>query len=96
MRRLRALRGLILDFLKGVYPTMVLELDVIGVFYQDYRDKYIRQALAYLVDKGYVERLEKPHPVHRYERQVLYKLTAKGVDLMEGTIRDDGVLLEER
>ncbi|RKY65258.1 MAG: hypothetical protein DRQ02_10455 [Candidatus Latescibacterota bacterium] len=95
MKSFRALRGLILDFLKSVYPTMVLELDIIGVFYQDYRDKHIRQALAYLVDKGYVEKIKKLHPVHRYEKQVFYRLTAKGIDIYEGTIRDEGVLLED-
>jgi len=95
MRRFKVLRGLILDFLKSVYPALVLELDIIGVFYQDYRDKDIKQALAYLVDKGYVEEQQKPHPVRRYEKQFFYKLTAKGIDLYEGTIRDEGMLLED-
>lgn len=94
--RYSSLRGMILEFLCRVYPSMVLEIDVISVFYRDYRDTHIRKALAYLVDKGYAERIEREHPIRRFERQVFYKATPSGIDLVEGTIRDDGVLIEDR
>ena len=92
---MKALRGAILDFLKRIYPLEIEELDVISVFYQYYKDKEIRQALAYLVDKGYVERKEKRHPVYKRKRLIFYKATAKGIDLMEGTVSDDGIILPE-
>jgi hypothetical protein len=87
---------MMLEFLNKVYPSMVLELDVIGVFYRDYRDSHIRKTLSYLVDKGYVEAIKKPHPVRRYEENVFYKITPKGIDLLDGTENDNGILLEER
>jgi DNA-binding PadR family transcriptional regulator len=87
---------MMLEFLNRVYPSMVIELDIIGVFYRDYRDSNIRKALSYLVDKGYVEAIKKPHPVRRYDEQVLYKITPKGIDLLDGTENDNGILLEDR
>ena len=92
---MKALRGSILDFLKKVYPREVEELNIIGVFYQYYKDKEIRQALAYLADKGYIERIERKHPVYRRRKLVFYKATARGIDLLEGTISDDGIILPE-
>ena len=92
---MKELRGFILDFLRKVYPQEVEELNVVGTFYQYYRDRDIRQALAYLVDKGYIERREKRHPVYRRKKLVFYKATAKGIDLLEGTISDDGIILPE-
>jgi len=92
---MKALRGAILDFLRKVYPSEVEELNIIGVFYQYYKDKDIRQALAYLTDKGYIERKERKHPVYRRKKLVFYKATAKGIDLLEGTISDDGIILPE-
>ncbi len=88
------LRGNILEFLLKVYPHMVLELDVIKVFYQYHRDKDIRQALAFLIDSNYVEKTEKPHPVRRFEMQTFYKLTRDGVLIADGTKRDDSVMME--
>ena len=92
---MKELRGFILDFLRKVYPREVEELGVIASFYQYYRDREIRQALAYLVDKGYIERIERRHPVYRRRKLVFYKATAKGIDLAEGTIADSGIILPE-
>lgn len=94
--RYSSLRGMILEFLCKVYPNLVLEIDIISVFYRDFRDVHIRKAIAYLVDKGYAERIEREHPVRRFERQVFYKATPAGIDLLEGIIRDDAVLIEEK
>ena len=88
------LRGNIIEFLYKVYPAMVLELDLVSIFYQHHRDTDIRKSLAYLVDCEYVEKHEKPHPVRRFEKQVFYKLTAEGVQVAECIKRDDTVLLE--
>lgn len=92
---MKALRGQILDFLKRIYPREIEELGVISVFYQYYTDRDIRQALQYLADKGYVELREVPHPFHRRKKVRLYRITAHGIDLIEGTIHDEGVILEE-
>ncbi|MBI3584211.1 MAG: hypothetical protein HY096_09740 [Nitrospinae bacterium] len=93
---LKSLRGMILEFLNKIYPNMVVEFDIIGVFYRDYRDKYILKALSYLTDKGYVEAIKRSHPVRRYEEQVFYKITPKGIDLLDGTENDNGILLEDK
>ena len=92
---MKALRGQILDFLKRIYPREIEELGVISVFYQYHTDKDIRQSLQYLADKGYVEKREVPHPYHRRKKVHLYRITAKGIDLIEGTIHDEGILFEE-
>lgn len=91
----KTLRGMVLDFLRHVYPRPVMDLDIIGALYQDYRDTEIRDALAYLADKGYLERSEKEHPVRRYRKVITYRLTAAGVDLLEGDLDDRCVLVLE-
>jgi len=96
MMKYASLRGMILEFLHKVYPNMVLELDIVSVFYRDYKDTAIRKSIAYLVDKGYVERIEKEHPIKRYDRQVFYRLTPKGIDLLEGTIKDEAIAIDDR
>ena len=92
---MKALRGQILDFLQRIYPREIEELGVISVFYQYHTDKAIKQSLQYLADKGYVEINEVPHPYHRRKKVRLYRITATGIDLLEGTIHDDGVIFEE-
>ena len=92
---MKALRGQILDFLRRIYPREIEELGVISVFYQYYTDKDIKQSLQYLADKGYVEIKEVPHPYRRRKKVKLYRITATGIDLLEGTIHDDGIVLEE-
>jgi len=89
-----ALRGMIIEFLYCIYPSIVMELDIISIFYQYHRDDDIRKSLAFLVDKGYVHMDEKPHPVRRFEKQHFYKLTADGVQIAECTKRDNSVIPE--
>ncbi len=91
----KSLRGLILDFLKRIYPREIEELEVIAVFYQYHRDTEIRQALAYLVDKGYVEAKKVAIPYDKRRYRTLYKITPKGIDLIEGEIVDDTVVPPE-
>lgn len=90
----QTLRGNIVELLYRIYPDMILELDIISIFYQYYRDKDVYKSLAYLVDRGYIEKIEKPHPIRRFEKLIFYKLTADGVQIAECTKRDDSVLVE--
>lgn len=92
---MKALRGLLLDFLKRIYPKDIEELAIISVFYQYYQDKEIKQALHYLVDKGYVEKKEMKHPYNKRKTVHFYRLTAQGIDLLENTIQDEGIMLPE-
>lgn len=91
----RGLRWQILDFLYRIYPRDIEELSIVGVFYQYWTDKAIKQSLAYLVDSGYVEQKFSQHPYRKSEKIAFYKLTKKGVDLVEGFISDPAIAYEE-
>ncbi len=92
---MKHLRGQILDFLKRIYPRDIEEIGIISVFYEYHRDKDIRQSLQYLVDKGYVEKRVVKHPYRKRQKVAFYKITANGIDLLEGTVEDAGVVLED-
>lgn len=87
------LRYEILDFLNRIYPRAVEEIEIISVFYRTYRAKEIKRQLYYLVDKGYIEADEVEIPYIYYEKKKLFKITPKGIDLIEGRIRDDSIPL---
>jgi DNA-binding PadR family transcriptional regulator len=91
----KALRGYILDFLKRIYPAEVEELNVIATFYEYWTEQQIKRALAYLVDKGYIEKTERKHPVLPRRKLHFYRLTAKGIDLLERTVEDNGIITPE-
>ena len=63
--------------------------------HQYYSDDDIRKSLQYLVDKGYVEKIELEHPFKPFKVIKYYKLTAKGIDVSEGTIKDAGITFIE-
>lgn len=85
------LRYEILDYLNRIYPRAVEEIEIISVFYRTYRAKEIRRQLYYLVDKGYVEFHEIEVPYMYYEKKRLFKITPKGIDLLDRKIFDDTV-----
>jgi len=89
----KTLRGILLDFLKQIYPKEIELIGIYGVFYERYTVDEINKALGYLVDKGYVQEKIIPNPYRRYKCIKVYKLTARGLDLLEGTIQDPGVFL---
>jgi DNA-binding PadR family transcriptional regulator len=93
--REKLLRGLILDFLNRIYPRDIEKLGVIEAFYKEFKPKDIEKALEYLKDKGYVEEREMEHPVRRFEMIRLYKITPRGIDLIEGTLCDNGIAFWE-
>ncbi len=91
----KVLRGLIMDILRHIYPEYMMELDIIGMLYQNYRDREIRESLAYLVDRGYIEKSLRPHPFKIRDKIVLYRLTDRGLDVLEGDIKDKCILVPE-
>ena len=89
------LRGKILALLKKIYPDGVDEITVISILYQYHRSEDIQASLEYLVDKGYVERKQQPHPFMEHNYVRWYKLKPNGVDLLEGNSDPDpGVLIQ--
>jgi hypothetical protein len=93
---LKALRGEILDFLYRIEPRSIEEIEIIGVFYQYHRDYEIKKALNYLVGRGYVKMEEAPYPYKQFEKKRLYGIAPDGVDILELTKRDDGIIVPER
>jgi hypothetical protein len=90
------LRGKLLELLKRVYPNGVDEKTVISILYQYHKTEDIAASLEYLVDKQYAERKQFPHPYLEQEKLQWYKLTASGIDLLEGNIPDDPGILVPR
>jgi len=93
--RLFVLRGEILDYLRLIGDRTVDELEIIHVFYQEYRDTHIKDALFYLSDKGYIDKKEISLNNHRYKKKTTYRITAKGIDLLDGFINDTGVAIPD-
>jgi DNA-binding PadR family transcriptional regulator len=93
--RTKFLRGLILDFLHRIYPREIEKVGIIEAFYKDWKPKEIERALGYLRDKGYVEEKKIPHPVRKFERILIYRLTPNGIDVLERTVEDSGIAFWE-
>lgn len=89
------LRYEILDYLNRIYPRSVEEIEIISVFYRTYKAKEIKKQLYYLVDKGYVEMSEIEIPYLSYEKKRLFKITPKGIDLLDGQIFDAAIPIPE-
>ena len=87
----KRLRGQVLRTLTLFYPSKV---DVSGVKSALLTrgmviSADISKVLHYLQDKGYIKTSESK--ISEFEDSDLIELTAKGVDLIEGTIDDPGV-----
>ena len=93
--RTKLLRGLILDFLHRIYPHNMEKIAIIETFYKDWKPKQIEKSLGYLRDKGYVEEIMFPHPVKKYEKITVYKITPDGIDVLEKTKEDNGITIYE-
>jgi len=86
-----SLRYKILDFLYKVYPEAVEELTIIHVFYEYHTVDDIKKHLNYLVDKGYIEQKEICLRLGTKKTTNIYKITSKGIDLMQGIIQDKAI-----
>jgi len=87
------LRGKILEFLRDIYPEGADERTIIGVFYEYHHYDDIKEAAAYLADKGYAKLTDVPHPYKTKERIRIYRVTPAGIDLLDGTTSDPAVVL---
>ena len=85
----RQIRGAILEALRTNYPCMISEKQVITWLEQlGYTAYNIKEYLEYLSDKGYISSEVKQIRSYRQENTMV-KLTAHGIDLMEGSIPED-------
>lgn len=90
MIKAKTLRGKILQILRE--NTSGLDRDgIVYVFYQYYHIKEIDEALHYLKDKGYIE--EHHIQLAPYRSYKIYKITAKGIDILDATEQDKGIAL---
>lgn len=91
--RVFTLRGEILDYLRFIGNKSVDELNITHIFYMDYLHLDIKDSLFYLSDKGYISKNEVDVFGHAYKKKNIYKLTAKGIDLLDGLIKDSGIVV---
>lgn len=86
-------RGEILTFLREIYPEGAERRTILSVLYQYHDYEPIKQALEYLVDKGYVTRKDVPHPYRNSDTISIYRISPKGIDLLDGLVQDPAVLI---
>ena len=89
------LRGILLNFLKKVYPEGASYETILSIFFQYHKSDDITAALAYLSDKEYIKKFEQPHLYFKQEIFLWYKITPHGIDLQEGSIpADPGITIQ--
>ncbi|MCL1813401.1 MAG: hypothetical protein FWG29_07750 [Treponema sp.] len=89
------LRGKLLHLLRKVYPEGIDTKTIFSVLFQYHKTDEISASLEYLVDKGYAEKKQVPHPYMEQETLQWYKITPQGIDLIECSIPDDpGILIQ--
>jgi len=83
--QIRECRSLILDYVNSVYPSSLLEDDLVEVLFNlpDSIDPaYAKRDLGYLQARGLIELDVTEHPV-RKTKQRRWRLTARGVTFIE-------------
>ena len=89
----KQLRGAILQMMSNLSPTAAEEGAIVAAYYQYYKPAEIRKALQYLVDSGYLIKEKSPHPYLRLEKITRYKISPKGINLLEGDACDVGIVV---
>ena len=89
--QMKELRGNILRFLREIYDNTIAHASILESYYQYYKVDDIEDCIAYLVDKGYAVKKELKSPFASFEVSHIYKISTKGIDLLEGTIEDPGI-----
>jgi hypothetical protein len=91
------LRGILLDLMRKMYPEGIDYRTIITILYQYHKVDAISDSLEYLADKEYVQKKTAPHPYAEQETVCWYKITPKGIDLLEGNIESDpGILIQRK
>lgn len=95
---IRRLRGSILRRLKVVYgesPDLLMEESIRLGLGRGHSARMMTEALSYLADAsvGYIEKVVDRRDRLDQDALILYRLTAKGLQLLEGTAGDPGVEL---
>lgn len=90
------LRGKLLFLLRTVYPDGIDQKTLKSILFQYHKVDEILSSLEYLVDAEYVLMKERPHPAFAQEKIKWYKLTPKGLNLLDGNIDDDPGILVQR
>ena len=89
-------RGEILSFLYGIHPLAISQVSIYQTYFQYYRTEDIDRILEYLVEKNYVEEETVQPPNTMFETVKRYKISPAGIDLLDGTIADAGVIFVRR
>lgn len=93
----QVLRGDLLQFLGTIYPSEAKETSIIAAYFQYHTPAAIMKALNYLADSEFVEKIERPHLFRPLDKVAFYKISPKGINLMERSITDAGVtVIDER
>ena len=95
MNKDNLLRGILLDFLRKVYPEGAGYQSILGIFFQYHKADDIFSSLEYLTDKDYIKKIELPHPYIKLEKILWYKIAPNGIDLIDGNIpADPGITIQ--
>ena len=89
-------RGEILVFLYDIHPLSISLTSIYQTYFQYYRTEDIDRILEYLIEKGYVEEETIQPPGATFETVKKYRITPAGIDLLDGTIRDPGIIFVRR
>lgn len=80
--------------LSDMYPDGIERTSLIGIYHAYETVDDIDKSAAYLIDKGYCSKTETPHPYKANMNVTCYKITPKGIDLIDGNCGpDQGILI---
>ena len=89
-------RGELLVFLYDIHPLSISLTSIYQTYFQYYRTEDIDRILEYLVEKSYVEEETVQPPNTMFETVKRYKISPAGIDLLDGTTSDPGVIFARR
>lgn len=89
--RIKTLRGDILQFIYNLNGTAVAEKSIVQAYFEYYTMEDLKKALAYLVESRYIIKEERQHPIFALTKESFYRITAAGMNVVEGDKQDAGV-----
>ena len=88
------LKGKILKLLAEIYPEGIEHTSLLGIYHSYEKVDDIIRSVAYLADRGLVERKEVPHPYKANTTVIYYKILPDGLNLVEGNSpADSGIVV---